>query len=113
VVPERRLYDAGLRYEDLVRAVDVVVTKPGYGIIAECIANETAILYTLRGRFAEYDVLVREMPRFLRCAFIDHEALFAGCWREHLLRLLSAPPAPERPATDGAEVLARLMARAV
>ncbi|MCK7523822.1 MAG: hypothetical protein MZV64_42470 [Ignavibacteriales bacterium] len=54
---------AGLRYEDLVRAADVVVTKPGYGIIAECIANDTAILYTDRGRFAEYDVLVDAMPR--------------------------------------------------
>ena len=49
------------------RAVDVVVTKPGYGIISECIANDTAMLYTSRGRFVEYDVMVAEMPRFLRC----------------------------------------------
>ena len=27
---ERQLYESGLRYEDLVRAADVVVTKPGY-----------------------------------------------------------------------------------
>ena len=32
-----------------MRAADVVVTKPGYGIISECIANDTAILYTSRG----------------------------------------------------------------
>ena len=41
-----------------MRAADVVVTKPGYGIIAECLANDTAIVYTSRGEFAEYDVLV-------------------------------------------------------
>ena len=53
-VDERAIYAAGYRYEDLVRAVDVVATKPGYGIISECIANDTALLYTSRGHFAEY-----------------------------------------------------------
>ncbi len=38
-VREPTLYAAGLRYEDLVAACDAVVTKPGYGIISECIAN--------------------------------------------------------------------------
>ncbi len=63
------MYAAGLRYEDVVRAVDVVVTKPGYGIIAECLANDTALLYTSRGHFIEYDVLTRDAPRFLRTAY--------------------------------------------
>ena len=45
-VSESRLYDSGLLYEDLVAAADIVATKPGYGIIAECIANETAVLCT-------------------------------------------------------------------
>jgi hypothetical protein len=106
LLPEATLYDRGYRYEDLVHAADVVVTKPGYGIIAECIANGAAILYTSRGRFAEYDVLVAEMPRFLRCGFIDHEALFAGAWREPVRALLSAPPPPEAAATNGAEAVA-------
>ena len=75
---EDALYASGRRYEDLVRAVDVVVTKPGYGIIAECIANDTALLYTSRGHFVEYDVLVAEMPRWLRCGFIAQDDLRAG-----------------------------------
>ncbi len=70
---ESALYGSGLRYEDLVAAVDVVATKPGYGIVSECIANETAILYTSRGQFVEYEVLVAEMPRYLRCSFIEHD----------------------------------------
>ena len=32
--------------------------SPGYGIIAECIATGTAMLYTSRGEFREYDLLV-------------------------------------------------------
>ena len=107
-VSEAELYGSGLRYEDLVAACDIVATKPGYGIIAECIANGTAILYTSRGNFAEYDVLVAEMPRYLRCGFIDHEALFAGAWRAALDRIMAAPAPAERPATDGADVIAQL-----
>ena len=57
-VAEEDIYGRGLRYVDLVAAVDVVVTKPGYGIIADCVANQTAMLYTSRGRFVEYDVMV-------------------------------------------------------
>ena len=53
----------GLEYQDLVAAADVVVSKPGYGIVSECIANDTALLYTSRGHFIEYDVFVAEMPR--------------------------------------------------
>ena len=77
-VNEEAMYDAGVRYEDLVGAAEVVVTKPGYGIISECIANDTAMLYTSRGHFPEYDVLVAEMPKYARNAFISHDDLFAG-----------------------------------
>ena len=112
-VEESRIYDQGLRYEDLVAASDVVVTKPGYGIISECIANDTAMLYTSRGHFVEYDVLVKEMPRYVRCAFIDQDSLLAGRWRDALDGLLAAPPPPERPRTDGAEVAAAKIAEAI
>jgi hypothetical protein len=108
-VDEARLYDSGLRYEDLVRAVDVVVSKPGYGIISECIANGTAMVYTSRGHFAEYDVLVAEMPRYVRCRYLDQERLLAGQWREALDAVYAAPPAPERPPTNGAEVIANMI----
>jgi hypothetical protein len=108
-LPDGAIYDAGLRYEDLVGAVDVVVTKPGYGILSECIANDTAIVYTPRGRFVEYDVLVREMPKYLRCAFIDNATLMTGDWRAALDAAVNAPP-PPKPRTDGADVIADMIA---
>jgi hypothetical protein len=112
-VDERRIYERGMRYEDLVAAVDVVATKPGYGIISECIANDTAILYTSRGHFPEYDVMVREMPHYLRCKYIEQQSLFAGRWRRSLddLRASSAPP--ECPATNGADIAADRIARLI
>lgn len=106
VLEDAAVYARGLRYEDLVRAADVVVTKPGYGIIAECVANDAAILYTDRGRFAEYDVLVEAMPRYLRARFMPREDLFRGRWRDHLDAVLAQPSPPERPRTDGAGIAA-------
>lgn len=108
-IDESAMYARGYRYEDLVRAVDVVVTKPGYGIISECLANGTALLYTSRGDFREYQVLVDAMPQFLRCAFIGHAELYAGAWGPHLDALLAQPDPPSRPATNGADVAADIL----
>jgi hypothetical protein len=108
-IDEPALYRAGFRYEDLVRAVDVVITKPGYGIIAECLANDTALLYTSRGAFREYDVLIEALPTILRAAYIEHDDLFAGRWTPHLDRLLSQAPPAERPATNGASIAADML----
>jgi len=99
-----------LAYEDLVAAADLVISKPGYGIVSECVANGTPLLYTSRGRFAEYDVFVAEMPRVLRCRFIPQEDLRSGRWKTHVDALLAQPDPPERPRIDGAEVAADLIA---
>lgn len=96
----------GLRYPDLVAAADLVVGKPGYGIISECLANGTPLLYTSRGRFVEYDVLVAEMPRVLRCRYLPQDDLLAGRWEPAVEALLAQPAPPDRPRIDGAHVAA-------
>jgi L-arabinokinase len=99
----------GFRYEDLVAAVDVVVTKPGYGIIAECIASGTAMLYTSRGDFREYDLLVSQFPAYVKSSFISQDDLFAGRWRASLEKLVAQPAPARRMAIDGTEVIAQLL----
>ena len=101
--------NSGFRYEDLVAASDVVITKPGYGILAECISTGAAMLYTSRGQFREYDLMVREMPRYVRSRFISHADLLAGRWAAALGALVDQPPAAESMATDGAEQAARAL----
>lgn len=114
-INEEAMYDAGIRYEDLVRAAEAVVTKPGYGIIAECIANDAAVLYTSRGHFPEYDVLVEDMPKYLRTAFIGQEELFAGKWESAMGKLLaqSRPKNYQKPETNGADVAAEILLKAL
>jgi hypothetical protein len=97
----------GLLYQDLVAAADVVVSKPGYGIVSECVANGTALLYTSRGRFIEYDVFVAEMPEILRCRHISREDLLAGDWTDAIHALMAQPAPPVQAPVDGAVVAAR------
>jgi len=103
--PER-LEALGVGYPDLVRAADVVVTKPGYGIVSDAIAARTRIVYTERGDFPEYPVLVAEMPRHVPCAHVGNVDLLAGRLREAIEDVLGREmPAP--PDLGGAEAAAR------
>jgi L-arabinokinase len=100
------LREDDLDYPDLVAAADVVVSKPGYGIISECAAQGTALLYTSREGFIEQDILVREMPDILRCRYLSPEDLRSGRWSDAIDALLSQPPPPRRVETNGADVAA-------
>jgi hypothetical protein len=100
----------GLSYPDLVGAADVVVTKPGYGIVTDCIGAGTRLVYTDRGDFPEYPVMVAKMARYLPCAFVSNDELREGRLSRALQAVL-AMPFPDPPRTDGATVAAeRLLA---
>ena len=101
---------AGLGYPDLVGAADVVVSKPGYGIVTDCIGARTRLVYTDRGDFPEYPVLVREMKHYLPVEFAPNEVVRQARLDEPLRRVLGLP-FPEAPAADGARLAAaRLVA---
>jgi L-arabinokinase len=112
-INEEAMYNLGVRYEDVVGAADAVVTKPGYGIVSECIANDTAILYTPRGHFPEYDVLVEEFPKHVRSALISHDDLLAARWEPALDKLLAQPKPKKKPETNGADVAADILLKAL
>ena len=76
------------RYEDLLRAVDVIVTKPGYGIVADVLAHQVPVLYTERGEFPEYPLLVCALNDLATAEFIPQQALVFGDIRYFLVRLL-------------------------
>lgn len=87
----------GLGYPDLVGAVDVVVTKPGYGIVSDCIAGGTRIVYTDRGDFPEYPILAAGMAEHLPVAFVSNDDVRSGRIQEAVLSVLSreVPPPPD------------------
>jgi hypothetical protein len=103
------LDDRDISYAEAVAAVDGVITKPGYGIAADCLVHGTPVIYTDRGLFPEYDILVREMRAHLTSAYLPSQDLYAGRWQgviEHLERLPRRFPAV---TANGAEVVARVI----
>jgi L-arabinokinase len=99
-----------LDYVSLVAACDVVVTKPGYGIVADCLSNRVAMLFTDRGPFREYEVLAEALPRLGHARYISSSELLAGHLGPHLDRLLTVDETTngwtDEP-TSGAQVIAR------
>jgi len=93
-------------YVDLVRAADGVISKPGYGIVADVIARRTPILYTSRGQFPESPFLVQALTDWATSEFIPQEALLRGDLGPHLMRLLDKSPKWPAAPLDGAEVAA-------
>lgn len=100
-IKEEQILKAGLRYTDIVNSVDIVVGKPGYGLVSECIACRRPLLYTSRGCFAEYGALVKGIRRYLQSCHIPKSDLIRGNWENYLEKLISSKLPDEKCATDG------------
>ena len=61
---------AGISFENLFTVFDVIVTKPGYGVVGDIIGAGAMCLYTDRGRFREYEYLVKFLEK--HCVSSDY-----------------------------------------
>ena len=104
----------GLSYADLVASVDVIITKPGYGMFAEAAAAGVPVLFTARGEWPETEALVTWLQDKAHCAQITTEALRAGAFEKELSRLLTQGPyTPVAPSgnDEAAALIAGLFTR--
>jgi len=108
-IPNAEMAAHGVRYEDLVAASDVVMTKPGYGIVSDCLANGTPVIYTSRGRFLEYEYLVEGIKAHLPNAFISNEDLRAGRWNAALDEVFAQQRQQPQIETNGAAIAADVL----
>ncbi len=92
-----------VRYPDLVGAVDVVITKPGYGIVSECAVNHTRMLYTERGAFREYDAILKELSHWNCSRYVARDRLLQGCCKEDLEELMEQDPTKVPGAREAGE----------
>ncbi len=80
-------------YPDVVAAMDGVVTKPGYGIVSDCLAHAVPMVYTDRGPFPEYDVLVHDIKRCSdKCLFAFTGPLCRRLGRRSARACRAVPP---------------------
>ena len=89
----------------VLASCDVVVTKPGYGILSECVVNEKPIIYTERTDFIEYPILEGAIKKHLKHIHIPSEMLYAGDL-ESSLRAIGTAPAPKQALSAGGERMA-------
>lgn len=95
------LLPAGASFIDAVAAADVVVAKPGYGIIGDAGRAGTRLLYAARSGFPEDPVLLSWLRQRLGTREIDARSLANGDWGPDLEELLARPA----PKPDGEEAL--------
>ncbi len=105
-------------FVDLLRSVDAVVTKPGYGTFTEAACNGTAVLYQRRDDWPEQDCLIDWLQIHARCTQVTATDLARGNLGAALDNCLQAavPPVPRgfpsvTPTFDGSETAARYLAK--
>ncbi len=102
----RRVEEKEVSFADLVCAADFVITKPGYGMVADCLSHGTPIIYSDRGEFPEYPVLVEGIKSHLACCYMPKEDLYSGHWGPYLENISKQPRIEPKLRTDGARVAA-------
>lgn len=101
----------GVPYPALVAGCDVVFTKPGYGILAECLLGGTGIVWADRGAFPEAPYLeaVLHARGDAKVSVPASDPSFAGALARALgQRLAAGPPAVTHRSQAGA-LAARLL----
>jgi len=102
----------GLPFTDLLRSVDAVLTKPGYGTFTEAACNGTAVIYIRRDDWPEQDCLIDWLKINARSLEIGEETLMSGVWHCQLDEMWRQPavslPRPEGPQKQPSSSLAYL-----
>jgi hypothetical protein len=98
-------------FSDLLAVSDVVLSKLGYGTIADAIAAGTRLLWPRREGFREDHVTQVEAPRYLRMAELPRDDFRAGRWRRALEQAMSLPPPTAKMSIQGAASCAAILTK--
>lgn len=104
------LLEDGVTFPDVLNVCDAVVSKLGYGTLADCIATGTPILFPPRSDFREDEVFFPVVPRYLRARELPIGDFESGNWLPYLRQLAESPEPPGAFPMDGAATCARMLA---
>ena len=99
-----------LLFSDVMASVDAVITKPGFGVLSECVVNRKPILYVDRADFLEYPVLEAAIQRYLQHLHIPAAQFYRGELEPLLSQLWDQPTPREQPPMNGAPIAAERIA---
>jgi hypothetical protein len=98
----------GVHFLDLVRSCDVLITKPGYGLITEAACNGTPVLLLPWKDWPETVGLTDWLSQHGRMLRLSDEKLSAGDFATEVHRVL-ALPTPPRPLPTGVSQIAEII----
>jgi hypothetical protein len=101
--------DSGVSFAELLPACDAIISKLGYGTVADSIAANVAMLWPARVGFREDPLIAEEAAPFLRQRQIHLDRFRGGDWGEDLDALLAQPAPGQRMPTDGDQVAAGII----
>lgn len=94
-------------YADVMASCDVVVTKPGFGVMQECAVNDKPMVYVEREDFREYPIMEAALKRHFRSVHLPARHLYRGELGDALAAIPRAPAPQERLTAGGDDLAAR------
>ncbi len=110
---DSELLRRGVSFPDIVKAADAVVTKLGYGIVSECIANETPMLSVFREDFLESQAFLKTLGDYVPLLTFSHGELLSANWGPGLDKLFALDKKVKKMSLHGAEVASQLLIKAL
>jgi hypothetical protein len=96
-------------FSSVVASVDAVISKPGFGILSDCVVNRKPLIYADRSDFAEYEILETAIRKYLKHIHIPAADLYRGDLRRSLESIWGSPCPVETLPFGGYKVAARRM----
>ena len=93
-------------FSSVIASVDAVVSKPGFGILSDCIVNRKPLIYADRCDFLEYAILEAAIKKYIKHLHIPSADLYLGDLRDSLDRIWERPDPPENLPAGGDEIAA-------
>ncbi len=98
-------------FADVLASSDVVLTKPGHGILCECLAARRPMVCVERTDWPENAVLMESVRRYLPFSSMTTGALLDGHAPAGVLAALDAPAPPDDPPPADPGAIAELLFR--
>lgn len=92
-------------FSDIVASMDAVVSKPGFGILSDCIVNRKPLIYVERSDFPEFVVLEAAIRKHLKYIHMPASVLYRGDLSASIDAVWDRPDAIE-PLPSGGDILA-------
>ena len=99
-----------LSFWDILQVCDVVVSKPGHGIVTDCCSLGVALLHPPRNGFREDELILSASAEHMRQRPIPLSDYSQGNWKPHLDALLAQPRLAPATNTNGREWVADFIA---